>query len=141
MNGPRLCALISIAVVVPLGLGLKFYPGPARGWVNDSLGGVAYEIFWCLVLFAIWPRRSAINPIVIGVLVVTCLLEALQLVDHPVLASIRGNFLGRTLIGTTFVWSDIIYYVIGCALGWMWLRALARFDRRAPDASPYRPDD
>ena len=131
MNRPRLCALISIAVVVPLGLGLKFYPGPARGWVNDSLGGVAYEIFWCLVLFAIWPRRSAINPIVIGVLVVTCLLEALQLVDHPVLASIRGNFLGRTLIGTTFVWSDIIYYVIGCALGWLWLRALCRLDKES----------
>ena len=128
MSRPRLAALLSIAFVVPLGFGLKFYPGPLRGWVNDSLGGVAYEIFWCLVLFAIWPRRSAINPIVIGVLVVTCLLEALQLVDHPVLASIRGNFLGRTLIGTTFVWSDIIYYVIGCALGWLWLRALCRLD-------------
>ena len=141
MSRPRLFALLSIALVVPLGFGLKFYPGPLRGWVNDSLGGVAYEIFWCLVLFAIWPRRAAINPIVIGVLVVTCLLEALQLVDHPILDRIRGNFLGRTLIGTTFVWSDLIYYVIGCALGRLWLRALARFDRRAPDASPDRLDD
>lgn len=132
MSRPRLFALISIAIVVPLGFGLKFYPGPLRGWVNDSLGGVAYEIFWCLVLFAIWPRRSAINPIVIGVFVVTCMLEILQLVDHPVLARIRGNFLGRTLIGTTFVWSDILYYVIGCALGRLWLSALARLDRSAP---------
>ncbi len=45
MNRPRLFALFSIAVVVPLGFGLKFYPGPVRGWVNNSLGGVAYEIF------------------------------------------------------------------------------------------------
>ena len=131
MSRPRLVALLSIAIVVPLGFGLKFYPGPLRGWVNDSLGGVAYEIFWCLVLFAIWPRRSAITPIVIGVFVATCMLEILQLVDHPVLARIRGNFLGLTLIGTTFVWSDMLYYVIGCALGWLWLSALARLDRRA----------
>jgi hypothetical protein len=132
VSRPRLVALLSIAFVVPLGFGLKFYPGPLRGWVNDSLGGVAYEIFWCLVLFAIWPRRSAINPIVIGVLVATCLLEALQLVEHPILDRIRGNFLGRTLIGTTFVWSDMFYYAIGCALGWLWLSGLARLDRSAP---------
>ncbi len=140
MSRPRLVALISIAVVVPLGFGLKFYPGPLRGWVNNSLGGVAYEIFWCLVLFAIWPRRSAINPIVIGVLAITCALEALQLVDHPVLARIRSTFLGRTLIGTTFVWSDYVYYVLGAVLGRLWLTALCRLERRSHDAPTDRLD-
>ena len=132
MTRTRLVAFVWLALIVPLGFGLKSYPGPGHAWVNNSLGGTAYVIFWCLAFYVVWPRRSAINPIVIGVFVVTCMLEILQLVDHPVLARIRGNFLGRTLIGTTFVWSDILYYVIGCALGRLWLSALARLDRSAP---------
>ncbi len=136
----RTYAIISLLIVVPLGFGLKFYPGPLGEWVNNSLGGTAYVIFWCLALFVVWPRRSAINPIVIGVLVVTCVLETMQLADHPVLARIRGTFLGRTLLGTTFVWSDFIYYVLGAVLGRLWLSALCRLERRAPDAPTDRPD-
>ena len=136
----RTYAIVSLLLVVPLGFGLKYYPGPLREWVNNSLGGTAYVIFWCLALFALWPRRSAINPIVIGVLVVTSALEALQLVDHPVLDRIRGTFLGRTLIGTTFVWSDYVYYVFGAVFGRLWLGALCRLERIATDAPPDRPD-
>ncbi len=91
-------------------------------------------------MFAVWPRRAAINPIVIAVLVVTCLIEALQLVDHPVLDRIRSTFLGRTLIGTTFVWSDFIYYVFGAVLGRLWLGVLCRPERKASDAPSDRPD-
>ncbi len=133
-------ALVSLTIVIGLGFGLKFYAGPGRAWINNSVGGTAYVIFWCLALLALWPRRSAINPIVIGVLAVTCALEALQLVDHPMLDRIRGTFLGRTLIGTTFVWSDYVYYVIGAVFGRLWLGALCRLERRAPDAPPDRPD-
>lgn len=136
----RTYAVVSLLIVVPLGFGLKYYPGPLREWVNNSLGGTAYVIFWCLALFALWPRRSAINPIVISVLVVTGALEALQLVDHPLLNRIRATFLGRTLIGTTFVWSDYIYYVIGAVLGRLWLAGLCRFERKAPDAPTDRQD-
>lgn len=133
MTRARLFACASLAIVVPAGFGLKFYPGPGHAWVNNSLGGVAYEIFWCLVLFALWPRRSAINRIVLGVLVGTCALEALQLWSPPLLHRVRGTFLGRTLIGTTFVWTDFIYYLIGCVLGLLWLRGLSR--PAAPAAS------
>ena len=140
MTKARLFALVWLAIVVPLGFGLKFYPGPGHAWVNNSLGGTAYVLFWCLALFVVWPQRSAINPIVIGVLVVTCVLETMQLVDHPVLARIRGTVLGRTLVGTTFVWSDYVYYVLGAVLGRLWLSALYRAERKAHDAPTDRPD-
>jgi len=140
VNRGRFFAIVSVALIVPLGFGLKFYPGPGHAWVNNSLGGTAYVIFWCLAAFVVWPRRPAINSIVIGVLAVTCLLEALQLVDHPVLDRIRSTFLGRTLIGTTFVWSDFVYYVLGGVLGRLWLTALCRLERRVPDAPADRPD-
>jgi hypothetical protein len=132
----RLVAIVCLAAVVPLGFGLKFYPGPGHAWVNNSLGGTAYVIFWCLLFFVAWPRRSAINPIVIGVLVATAALEALQLVNHPILAGIRGTFIGRTIIGTTFVWSDYIYYVLGAVLGRLLLAALCRLEETALRAEP-----
>ena len=122
---PRVYALISLAVVVPLGIGIKFYDGPLANWVSNSLGGVLYVIFWCLFLFAIFPRRDAINRIVIGVLLVTCAIEALQLWHPPFLERFRESFIGRTLIGTTFTPSDFLYYLIGAVIGWGWLHALS----------------
>ena len=38
--------IISIFGIVPIGFYSKFYRGSAAQWVNGSLGGVFYEIFW-----------------------------------------------------------------------------------------------
>jgi len=132
----RLWTLLSAAVVVPLGFALKLYSGPAHGWVNHSLAGVTYEIFWCLAVFAVWPRRAAITRIVACVFAVTCALEAMQLWHPPWLEAIRSTWAGRALVGTTFVWSDFSYYVIGCAIGWLWLHGIARAAAEVPPRSP-----
>lgn len=112
---------LSLLAVTPLGFALKFYAAPGRNWVSNYAAGILYEIFWCLVLFFLWPRRKFTAPIAAGVLVVTCLLEVLQLWHPPALEGVRSTFLGRTLIGTTFSWWDFPHYVLGCALGWLWM--------------------
>ena len=117
---------LSLAAVVPLGILLKFYAGPYQAWVNNSAAGMVYELFWCLALFAIWPYRRAINRIVIGVFVVTCGLEAMQLWHPPLLQAVRSTFPGRVLIGTTFAWSDFAHYAVGSGIGWLWLRWISR---------------
>lgn len=43
-----------------------------------------------------------------------------------------ASTLGRTLIGTTFSLWDFPHYVLGCVLGWLWLRQLVAI---APEAS------
>lgn len=40
---------------------------------------------------------------------------------------IRNTWLGRTLIGTSFVWWDFPYYLLGCLLGWLYLRTLQKY--------------
>ena len=121
----RVGAVLSLAVLVPAGLATKFYRGPAAGWVAGSLGGVLYEIFWCLAFLAAMPR--AVPAATAGeVFLVTCALECLQLWHPPLLEAIRGTFLGAALLGTTFVPSDFGYYAIGCGLGWLWMRGLRR---------------
>jgi hypothetical protein len=114
---------ISLLVIVPFGFSTKFYTGYGQSWVRDSLGGVFYEIFWCLVVY-LCCRRLRIGVIAAMVLFGTCCLEFLQLWHPPCLEYLRGNFIGSTILGTTFCWSDFPYYFIGSGIGWFWLKKL-----------------
>ncbi len=119
----RFKTLLWLLFIIPIGFYSKFYRGPAAEWVNDSLGGVFYEWFWCLLLLLIWPfmRPALIASIV---LIGTCALEFLQLWHPPLLQVLRSTFIGRTLLGTTFFWSDIPYYFIGCGTAWIWMKRI-----------------
>lgn len=119
----RLALLISIVVIVPLGLMIKFYRGPGQEWLNNSFGGVPYEIFWILLLVFILPQISARWASLV-VCIATCLLEFLQLWQPPFLQAIRATLIGRLVLGNTFQWSDFPYYFLGSFLGWAWLRAI-----------------
>ena len=110
--------LFVLVITTILGFYSKFYQGPFAYWVNNSLGGVFYVIFWCLIFFIICPKYNPLN-IVLLVFVVTTALEFLQLVHFSFLEYIRKYFLGRTLLGTSFTWSDIPYYMIGSLLAWL----------------------
>ena len=112
---------MSLAVVVCAGLYGKRYRGPGAHWVNDSLGGVFYVIFWCLVFSFRLPK---VRPawIALAVLAATCCLEFLQLWHPPFLEYLRSFFIGRTILGTYFDWSDFPYYFAGAGLGWWWMR-------------------
>jgi hypothetical protein len=116
---PRRWTGLALVSLVPLGLYTKVYAGPAAAWVNNSLGGVFYVLFWCLLLF--W-LQSGLRPgrVALAVLAVTCLLEFLQRWHPPWLEGLRSFWLGQILLGTTFAWSDFPYYFIGAGLGWLW---------------------
>jgi len=112
----RVRCLIALAVITPMGFATKVYTGPGSWWVQDYFGDVFYEVFWILVAMAVWPRWSPWR-VAAGVLAVTSALELLQLWHPPGLEAIRATFIGRILIGTTFVLWDFPHYVIGCVLG------------------------
>ncbi|MFN6463249.1 MAG: DUF2809 domain-containing protein [Nostoc sp. DedVER02] len=118
--------IISILIVVPMGLLSKFYSGLAHQWFNDYGGDILYEIFWCLFAFCFFRSRTAIIQIPIWVFVITCILEFLQLWHPPLLNEIRATLIGKLLLGTTFVWWDFPHYLLGCVLGWLWLRQLQK---------------
>ena len=124
---PFLCRnrriLFSLLIITPIGFYSKFYSGPLHFWVNNSLGGVFYEIFWCLVLALCFKR---LKPVQIAgiVLAGTCFLEFLQLWRLPFLELLRRNFIGVTILGNAFTWSDFPYYFIGSSLGFAVLNKL-----------------
>ncbi len=119
----RMKLIIGVLIITPLGFYSKFYEGPWAFWVNNSVGGVLYEIFWCLLAAAIFKNTNAWKIAGI-VLLATCTLEVLQLSNAFVLTWIRQYFIGRVIIGTHFIWSDFIYYLLGCLLGALLIRLL-----------------
>ena len=121
----KLITLAWILIIIPLGFASKFYIGFGAKWFNDSFGGLLYEVFWCLLVSIILIK---IKPWKIAsvVFIITCILEFLQL-WHPIfLEMIRDTFIGRTIIGTSFVPSDFIYYFIGSFVGWVLLEKIRK---------------
>ena len=118
--------LLSLCIVTPSGFLFKAYSGPAHKWFNNYGAAVLYEIFWCMVIFLFCPRKKVATKIAVGVFIVTSLLETLQLWHPWFLQKARSVFLGRALLGTTFVWWDFPHYVLGCIIGWLCLRALSK---------------
>jgi hypothetical protein len=108
----RRWTLVAIALITPLGFYSKFYRGPGSHWVNNSLGGVLYVVFWSLIVSVIF-KRARPWTIASMVLLVTCTLEALQLWHPGFLEVIRSTFIGVTLIGNSFSWLDMLHYLVG----------------------------
>jgi hypothetical protein len=123
----KIATFLSILIIVPVGFYSKFYEGPAANWVNDSLAGSFYEIFWCLIIFQFFNR---IKPFTIAAIVLlgTSILEFLQLWHALFLEYLRSLFIGQVVLGTSFTWSDFLYHIIGCGIGWWWMRQLQKFD-------------
>jgi hypothetical protein len=108
--------LIEIPIIVILGFASKLYRGPGRLWLNNSLGGVFYVVFFIL-LFSLFVKKRNILKVSIIVLSTTSALEFLQLWKPPFLQMIRSTFIGVTFLGNTFVATDFIYYLIGAIAG------------------------
>jgi len=121
----RIIAVLILIVITLLGFFTKFYSGIAEDWVNDSVGGLLYEIFWCLVIYLFFPKAKIFN-IALWVFILTCSLEFLQLWHPPFLERLRGHFIGRTILGNSFNWMDFPYYLAGSFLGYIILLGIQK---------------
>lgn len=129
MGKYRLLIILILFIIIPLGFLTKFYSGPAEDWVSNSLGGLFYEIFWCLVIAFIFVKVKPIN-IAQWVFIITCLLEFLQLWHPDFLEVLRNSFIGRTILGNSFNWMDFPYYFFGSLAGYFLLSGIKRLSNK-----------
>lgn len=120
-----LIKILILLVLIPVGFYTKVYKGPLQEWINYSLCDSLYEIFWCL-FFSLLFTKIRIVWIALSVFLTTSVLEFLQLWHPPFLQAIRNTFLGRTLIGNYFTWSDFFYYAAGCIASYFLVRLIDR---------------
>ncbi len=118
-------AILFLVLITLTGVSCKFYRGPASNWVNDSLGGLFYVIFWCVLIFLFFEYWKP-WLLSLSVCIATCFVEFLQLYHCSFLGLLRSSFIGKTLLGTTFAWSDFPYYIGGSVVGWISLRYLSK---------------
>ena len=130
---PRRKLAVALALVTAAGLAMKRLPAAAGTWPGDHGAGVAYVVFWILLLLLLRPTL-AIAPLTAGVLLVTCGLEVLQLWHPPALETLRASFLGHALIGSSFSLWDFPHYVAGGLLGGALAQRLG--EPREADRSP-----
>lgn len=116
----RILLLIVLALLLPFGILVKIYGGLL---FSNKFAGLLYVVFWIFAAAVVFPKAS---PILLSglVLVLSCGLEFLQLTDHSVMQSMRSTFIGRSLIGNSFSWSDMLYYGLGAVLSYFWLRKI-----------------
>jgi len=122
----RKWVFVALFIVTPTGFLSKNYSGAGHKWFNEYGGGVLYEIFWCLVIFFFAPKKKYATTIAVAVLLITCILETLQLWQPVFLQQARSSFLGKALLGTTFAWWDFPHYILGCLIGWLCMRAISK---------------
>lgn len=113
--------LLILLILIPVGFLTKWPSLHHPLWINNSLGGTFYVLFWILAFKFINPKWKLLY-ISILVVLITSALEFTQLLKTPFLETVRSTFIGRTLIRTSFNLSDFIYYAIGGFLGFVILR-------------------
>jgi hypothetical protein len=128
-NRKRLIILLLLVIITPLGFLTKFYSGPAEIWIQNSFGGLLYEIFWCLVFGFIFIGTKPLK-IAIWVFLITSMLEVLQLWSIPLIDNLRNTFLGQTILGSSFNWYDFPYYIAGSIIGYLLLEGINRITDR-----------
>ena len=114
----KLIAAIVLVLLVPVGFYTKLYSGPFETWVNNKLGGVFYEMFWIVLFFVILDKVRPFR-VALWVFIFTSILEFAQLLKGDFLDIIRSNFIGQTLLGNSFSWSDFPYYILGSFIGFL----------------------
>ncbi|WP_183084915.1 ribosomal maturation YjgA family protein [Mycetocola manganoxydans] len=113
-----------IVLVVVVGLSVRGVPGP----LGDGAGGILYAVLVYAVIAMLAPAAPAAH-IGIGAAIVCTAVELLQLTGLP---SSLGAALPpvRYVLGTTFVWTDLITGALGAVVAVLADGFLLRLRRR-----------
>jgi len=109
--GRRLSAVVAVPLFVAAGLGVRTV-GP--GAAASAAGDVLYAVLVYALVVALAPRwRPAVAA---GTAVAVCwLVEAAQLTSIPA-ALADAWWPVRYVLGTSFVWTDLLLYAVGVLL-------------------------
>jgi hypothetical protein len=122
----RFVYIIATAIVVIAGLASRRYRGDLPAFLAEYAG----DTLWALMLFLIvssllagWSilARAAIS------LALSLLVELSQLYHAPWIDSIRQTTLGGLVLGFEFVWTDLVCYSMGIAIGSLADRGIRHF--------------
>ena len=101
-----------ICATIGAGLASRRYPALFPEWIARYAGDTLWAalVFWLLAL--IWRRASTLR-IGAGAIPIAVAVEVSQLYHAPWIDAIRYSRLGGLILGSDFLWSDLLCYAIG----------------------------
>ncbi len=110
----RIFYAIVILILIPLGLGSRFYW--KTGLFHIYGGDVLYATFFYFVYRFLFVKHTLKAAFWASLIFCYCI-EISQFYQAPWITEIRANRLGGIILGFGFLWSDIVCYTLGILLG------------------------
>lgn len=122
---PRRIYCAAILVVITLGLLSRRYPN----FLPAVLGKYPGDALWALMVFlgvGFWFRRATTAIVALAAFAFSVAIEASQLYHATWIDSVRATLPGRLILGSGFVWGDLVAYAAGIWIGVMLESAFVR---------------
>ncbi|TRW25691.1 DUF2809 domain-containing protein [Flavobacterium zepuense] len=111
----RLIYLVIALLTIITGLLARHRQDLFPDMVNLYLGDVLYAFMMYYFYSFLLPHTKSLHRAVIAL--VTCYaIEAFQLYEAPWATALRATLFGRLVLGSGFLWSDLLAYFIGIVL-------------------------
>jgi len=111
----RLILLVMLLVVIPSGLISRSYGKYLPEFIAVYAGDTLWAAAVFLTLRILFPVTGLLKSAVTALLI-SFAVEFSQLYQSPWLNQLRATLLGRLLLGSVFLWSDLVCYSAGIAL-------------------------
>jgi hypothetical protein len=121
----RFVYFTAVVVVVLMGLASRRY----REHLPSFLAEYAGDTLWALMVFLLVSAVLAGQPLMVRAAIslgLSFVVEISQLYHAPWIDSIRQTTLGGLVLGFGFLWSDLVCYSVGIAIGSLTEREIRR---------------
>ncbi len=112
----RLIYIIFIVIIICFGFFSRTFSSALPSFISAYSGDVLWALMVFLLVGILFPKKSTKTNIIIAILIAFSV-EFSQLYHIQWLDGVRSTKFGRLILGNTFLWSDIICYTIGIAIG------------------------
>ncbi len=114
----RIIYALIILIVVVLGISSRRYPDIFPVFISTYAGDTLWALMFFLLIGFIFPQMSPLKIAAITLLFSLCI-ELSQFYHAPWIDNIRQTQLGSLVLGHRFVWSDLVCYSVGVAIGFV----------------------
>ena len=112
--------IYSILIILTIGSGLL--ARHSKHWLPDSvnlyLGDILYAIMMYFIVAFIAYKKAVSVKMIITVIICYCI-EISQLYQSEWITSVRATLPGRLVLGSGFLWTDLLAYAVGAAAACM----------------------
>lgn len=114
----RFIYLVIASVTIAVGLATRKMPQYFPVFIATYGGDTLWASLFFFVFRFIFPV-PAVYKIAIGTYAFALAIEISQLYHAPWIDQFRHTFFGKMILGSGFLWSDLICYAIGTLFAWL----------------------